>query len=126
MIDVAAVIVEADTDERDAAVGGFLAVVPCEHTEAARIDRERTVQREFGRKIRDGPVQQLRIVAPEPGVVLSREQSEPAKDPILTHEKSRDRGAGFEAVRPDPAPGFLRRLAPRLPNPADDPGNNLP
>ena len=47
LIEVAAVIVQADADQGDAEVGGFLAVVTRQHAEPAGIDRERAVKREF-------------------------------------------------------------------------------
>ncbi len=43
LIEVPPVIVEADAHQRDAEVGGFLAMVAGEDAEAAGIDRERAV-----------------------------------------------------------------------------------
>src|SRR6058998_398704 len=45
---VALAVEEADADQRDAEVGGALQVIPGESAEAARVDRDRLVQRARG------------------------------------------------------------------------------
>ena len=66
--EVALVVVEADADERDAEVGRALDVVAGEDAEAARVDRQRLVQAELGREVRDRPRPQHAGVARAPGV----------------------------------------------------------
>ena len=53
LVEVALRIHEADADERHAEVARFLAVIAGQHAEAAGVDRQRLMQRELGREIRD-------------------------------------------------------------------------
>ena len=53
LAEVALRIHEADADDRHAEVAGFLAVITGEDAEAARVDRQRLVQRELGAEVRD-------------------------------------------------------------------------
>ena len=55
-MEVALRIHEADADERDAEIARFLAVVAGEHAEAAGVDRQRLMQREFGGEVGDRAV----------------------------------------------------------------------
>ncbi len=48
LVEVALRIHEADGDERHAEVAGFLAVIAGEHAQAARVDRQRLMEGEFG------------------------------------------------------------------------------
>src|SRR5258705_1326430 len=56
LIEIAAVIVEADANQRDTQVGRFLAMVALEHAEAAGIDRQGTAYGKFGGELCDRPV----------------------------------------------------------------------
>ena len=51
LVEVALRIHEADADERNPEVARFLAVIAGEHTEAAGVNRQRLVEREFGREV---------------------------------------------------------------------------
>ena len=68
-MEVALRIHESDADERHAEVAGFLAVIAGQHAEAARVDRQRLVQRELGREVRDRLAASCGKRARPPGVV---------------------------------------------------------
>src|SRR5205823_8291069 len=53
LMEVALRVHEPDADQRHAEVARFLAVIACEDAEAARVDRQRLMQRELGGEIRD-------------------------------------------------------------------------
>ena len=59
-MEVALRIHEPDADERQPEVAGFLAMIAGQHAEAAGIDRQRLVQRELRREIRDDPAAEHR------------------------------------------------------------------
>ena len=73
--EVAAAVVEADADERDAELGGRLEMVAGEDAEAARVDRQALVEPELGREVRDEEV--VALVALVHHVTLSRSASKP-------------------------------------------------
>ena len=52
--EISLVVVQPDADERNAEIGRRLDVIAGEDAEAARVDRNRFVQAELGREIRDG------------------------------------------------------------------------
>ena len=54
-MEVALRVHEADADERHAEVARLLAVIAGEHAEAAGVNRQRLMQREFGGEVRDRP-----------------------------------------------------------------------
>ena len=60
---------EADADERHAEVARFLAVIAGQDAEAARIDRQRLVQRELRGKVRHRSAAQVAAFVREPRVV---------------------------------------------------------
>ena len=66
LAEVAAAVVEADGDERQAEVGRRLAVVAGEDAEAAGVDAEALVQAVFGRKIGDRAAPMVGEAAVEP------------------------------------------------------------
>ena len=66
--EVALVVVQADADERDAEVRRALDVIAGEDAEAAGVDRQRLVQAELGREVRDRPRPEHAGVARAPGV----------------------------------------------------------
>src|SRR6266550_6228253 len=67
-MEVALRVHEADADERHAQVAGFLAVVAGQDAEAARIKRQRLMQRELSGEIRNALAAQLRKFVRPPGV----------------------------------------------------------
>ena len=72
--EVAAAVVEADADERDAELRGRLEMVAGEDPEAAGVDRQALVEAELGREVRDEEiVRQLALLPPRPALVLDRE-----------------------------------------------------
>ena len=74
LAEVAAPVVEADADERDAELRGRLEMVACEDPEAAGIDRQALVEPELCREIRDEEiVRQLALLPPRPALALDRE-----------------------------------------------------
>ena len=68
-MEVALRIHEADADERHAKVAGFFAVIAGQHAEAARVDRQRLMQREFSGEVGDRLATQVGAFALAPGVV---------------------------------------------------------
>src|SRR5205823_15082606 len=89
LIEVPAVVVEADADQRDAEVRGFLAMVAGQDAEAAGIDRERAVQGEFRGEVGNRAVPQLGIATGKPGAVFLREQLEPPHHAIVALQGDR-------------------------------------
>ena len=69
LMNVALGIHEADGDERHAQVAGLLAVIAREHAETPGVNRQRLVQRELRREVRDRPPVQLGALALAPRVV---------------------------------------------------------
>jgi hypothetical protein len=61
---------EPDTDEWNAEIAGFLAVIAGEHPESARVNGQRLVQRELRREIRNR-TGRLRITMLPPGVACA-------------------------------------------------------
>ena len=51
--EVALAVEQPDPDEREAEIGGRLQVIAGENAETARVDRQRLVDRELGREVRD-------------------------------------------------------------------------
>ena len=68
---------EPDADQRHAEVARFLAVIAGEHAEAARINRQRLVNRELGREIRDRRVLQIGKAPRHPRVLRGVSRVEP-------------------------------------------------
>ena len=60
LVEVALRVHEPDADERHAEVAGLLAVIAGQHAETARVNRQRLVQRELGREVRDRLPRQMR------------------------------------------------------------------
>src|SRR5207253_9348399 len=60
-------IKQAHTHEWDAQVRRRLTLVPREHAEASRVDRDRGVQPELGAEVRDRPIDGLGMRCGEPG-----------------------------------------------------------
>ena len=67
--EVAAAVVEADADERNAELGRRLQVVAGEHAEAAGVDRQPLVEAELGREVGDEHVVRAVVLLP-PGDAL--------------------------------------------------------
>ena len=55
LAEVALVVAQPDADQRHAEIGCRLDVIAGQDAEAARVDRQRLVQAEFGREVRDRP-----------------------------------------------------------------------
>ena len=68
-MEVALRVHEPDADERHAKIAGFFAVIAGQHAKTARVDRQRLVQGEFGRKVCDRVARQMRQVTRPPGVM---------------------------------------------------------
>ena len=68
LTEVALIVVEPDRHERNVEVGRRLDVIAGEDAQAARVDRDRLVEAEFRREIRDRPRPQHARVARAPGV----------------------------------------------------------
>ena len=76
--EIALVVVEADADERNAEVRRALDVVAGEDAEAAGVDRQRLVQPELGREVRDRPRPEHAGVPRAPGVLRAQVLLHPA------------------------------------------------
>ena len=77
LVEVACAIEDADSDERDAEVGGCLAVVAGEDAQAAAIDRDGAVKAELGAEVGDRFVAEVGVGFGEPRVVERRFGLEP-------------------------------------------------
>jgi hypothetical protein len=89
LVKVALRIHEADADERHAEVARLLAVIAGEHAEAARINRQRLMQRELRGEVGDGLVADLRHGVRPPGVVRRARRVERRDRPIVDFEEGR-------------------------------------
>ena len=64
LMEIALRVHEPDADERNAEVARLLAVIAREHAEAAGVDRQRLMERELGREVRDRPLRVRVAVLP--------------------------------------------------------------
>ena len=70
--EITLVVVQPDADQRHAEIGRRLDVIARQDAEAARVDRQRLVQAEFGGEVRDGPRAEDARVAPAPRVARAQ------------------------------------------------------
>ena len=94
LAEVALRIHEADADERQAEVRGFLAVIAGEHAEAARVDRQRLVQRELRGEVGDAAVAEHRLLFAPPRVRLGPRLIEAEDRLVVGLDELRIRGRG--------------------------------
>ena len=85
-MEIALRIHEADADERHAEVARFLAVIARQHAEAAGIDRQRLMQRELRREVRDLLADEIAVLAMTPGEVRRPHRIEASDRGIVVGE----------------------------------------
>ena len=98
LVEVALRIHEADADERHAEVARFLAVIAGQDAETAGVDRQRLMQRELGREVRDRLPGQLRQPARPPGVVGRACIVERGDGPVVQAHEVGVAGGGLELL----------------------------
>ena len=99
LVEVALRVHEADADERHAEVAGFLAVIAGQHAEAARVDRQRLMQRELGGEVRDRLAGELRERARPPGVARRARRVERGDGAVVERAETPDRRRRPRAAR---------------------------
>ena len=77
---------EPDADERHTEVARFLALIAGEHAETACVDRQRLMQRELRREVRDRPRSDLGAVSLDPRVVRAARCVEPLQCAVVARE----------------------------------------
>ena len=87
LVEVSLRIHEADADQRHAEVARLLAVIAGEHAEAAGIDRQRLMNRELGREVRDRRVLQIGKAPRHPRVLRGVRRVEPFHRVVVRVEK---------------------------------------
>ncbi len=103
LVEVALGIHEADADERHAEVARFLAVVAGEHAQAARVDRQRLVERELGGEICDAVPVRAVVPAAPPGVAGLARRFEIRDRPVVEGQELRRPGRRLQPVPRDHA-----------------------
>ncbi len=106
---------EADADQRDAQIAGFLAVIAGEHAEAAGVNRQRLVQRELRRKVGDRAGAVVETVLP-PGVPRAAGTVQRLDRRVVNGEEAVVLCHLLQALRRDVAQhqhGVVRRLSPQ-------------
>ena len=91
-----------------------------EDAEAARVDRQRAVQREFGGEIGDRSPGELRVMSREPGPLLLREELKAPDNPVVALEEDRIRRLLREPVGIDLSQELHRVVAGAFPQPMVD------
>ena len=108
---------EADADQRHAEVRGFLAVIARQHAEAAGVDRQRLVQREFRGEIRDAAAVEHRLAFLPPRVRLRARLVE-AEQGLIVGAQERRIGGGSRQLNAGDALEHANRVvrgrAPQL------------
>ena len=126
LAEVALRIHEADADERQAEVGGFLAVIAGQHAEAARVDRQRLVQRELRGEIRDAAAAEHRRALAPPRM-RHRPRLVEAEDGLVVGLQKFGIGGGVgETLRRDLLQHPHRVVGGRPPQRVIEPAKHLP
>ena len=100
LVEVALRVHEADADERNAEVARFLAVIAREHAEAACVDRERLMERELRREVRDRSMALGMAVLP-PRVARAARGVERRERLVVQREERRIGRCAGEKIRGD-------------------------
>ena len=115
LVQVALGIHETHANQRHAEVGGLLAVIAGKDAEPSGVDRQRLVEREFGREVRDGPLEVGKGLRP-PGMPRRARFFEAVNRALIQVHEGRIRRCGLELLAgnlPQHANRVVRRRPPQ-------------